>query len=374
MVKAIFLVHALADGGAERVISRLLAALAEGSSPGTYRLAVFEPRITYPVPPGVVVHVLARGSRSLLGKLVTQVEAFVRFLLLVRRERPEAVISFMPRSNSINLAGKSSLRGWPRAIVSERVAVGQNYRGLVRLLVRGAVRRLYARADKVVAVSAGVAEELEALGVPRDRIAVIANPVAVEELERQAASGVPHAWTGLADPVLVSVGRLSRQKGYTVLLRALEQLRKRRAVRLVVFGQGPERIALEAEAAGLGVADAVAWAGFEPNPFPTVAKATVFVLPSLWEGFPNALLEAMALGRPVVASDCPWGPRELLEGGRYGVLVPPGDAGALAEAIDRFLHDGRLRREYGERARLRAMQYALPAIAARYAAVLEGRE
>lgn len=374
MTRVLFVIHSLSSGGAERVLSRLLCSLADGTGVGAYQVALLDPRITYPVPDGVQVHVLGTPGTSLAGKLVAQLRAFVDLVGLVHRERPDAVVSFMPRSNALNLLGKRWSKQWPRVIVSERTVVGRNYRGPERLLVRGLIRWCYGSADKVIAVARGVADELRQLGVPSDRIVVIPNPVLPEELAAQAGRAGPHPAAVGAAPLVVAVGRLSREKGYTVLLRALAMLAPKWPVRLIVFGEGPQAEELATEAESLGIQDRVTWAGFDPNPFPTVARADVFVLPSLWEGFPNALLEAMALGRPVVASDCEWGPRELLVGGSYGLLVPPGDADALAGALERLFADEPMRNAYGERARARAGEYDLPTIAGRYLAVIEGRE
>lgn len=373
MAKAIFLIQSLDGGGAERVVSRLLAALASGSRPASYHLALLEPKVTYTVPDGVPVHVLAGSWRSSIGALVMQVRALVKLVRLVHREKPDAVISFMLRSNVINLVAKACVPRWPRTVVSERTSLKRSYIGRSARRIRLVVRWLYALADAIVAVSVGVADELKELGAPADRLVVIPNPVSVADLEAQAASGLPHPWSQRPGPLLVTVGRLSPEKGHAVLLRALRRVRERFPARLVVMGDGPERALLEAEAARLGVQDAVAWAGYNPNPFPTVARADVFVLPSLWEGFPNALLEAMALGRPVVATACHLGPRDLLGDGAHGLLVPPGDAEALAAGVERLLASEGLRREYGARARRRAADYALAGILERYRAVIETR-
>ncbi|HWP34934.1 MAG TPA: glycosyltransferase [Thermodesulfobacteriota bacterium] len=370
-VRAIVLVNSLAGGGAERVVTRLLGAMASRAGAGAYRLALLDPVVAYELPAGVPVHVLGRRIRNRVWRMLAQVVSVVRLVRLVRRERPAAILSFMTRSNIVALAGRRLARAWPPTVVSERVAVSENYRGLCGLLARAAIRRLYPRADRVVAVSRGVAEELEALGVARGRVVVIPNPVDPDELEIQSRTGPPHRWADGRVPLLVGVGRLEPQKGFHVLLEALRRLRTGREVRLVVFGEGQARGALESQARRLGLAGSVEWVGFHPNPFPTVARADVFVLPSLWEGFPNALLEAMALGRAVVASDCRWGPRELLADGECGLLVPPAEPGALAAAIERLLASEPLRREYGERARRRAAAFALPGIAGRYLEVLE---
>jgi glycosyltransferase involved in cell wall biosynthesis len=143
----------------------------------------------------------------------------------------------------------------------------------------------------------------------------------------------------MAAPVVLAAGRLERQKDFPTLLRAFALLRAERPVRLVVLGEGAWRERLAALAATLGVAADVDLPGFQPNPYPFLARTRVFALSSRWEGSPNVLTEAMALGTPVVATDCPSGPREILADGRYGPLVPMGDAPALAAALARALDE-----------------------------------
>ncbi|MGD9299694.1 MAG: glycosyltransferase, partial [Thiohalocapsa sp.] len=156
-------------------------------------------------------------------------------------------------------------------------------------------------------------------------------------LAARAALPCPHPWLDEAAqhaaPVLLGAGRLERQKDFPTLLRAFAALRGERRCRLVLLGEGAWRHRLTAEAAALGVAADLDLPGFQSNPYPFLARARVFVLSSAWEGSPNVLTEAMALGTPVVATDCPSGPREVLADGRFGRLVPVGDAAALAKAM-----------------------------------------
>lgn len=201
------------------------------------------------------------------------------------------------------------------------------------------LRHVANEADAIVAVSRGVAEDVARLA-PEGRapVHVIANPVVTPSLLELAAKPVAHPWfTDEPTPVVLSVGRFSRAKDYPTLLRAFALLRSRRACRLVIFGDGRQRPRLERLVRRLGVSDSVDLPGFVANPYPYAARARVFVLSSLWEGSPNALAEALALGTPVVATDCPSGPRELLRDGRYGRLTPPGDPDRLAEAIEETL-------------------------------------
>ena len=163
---------------------------------------------------------------------------------------------------------------------------------------------------------------------------VIRNPVITPDLRQRAAASCPHPWfQGEGPPVLLGAGRLQRQKDFPTLIRAFARVRQVCPCRLVIIGEGQERPALTALIGQLGLMEQVDLPGFQTHPLPFLARANLFVLSSAWEGSPNVLTEAMALGTPVVATNCPSGPSELLDGGRIAPLVPVGDAEALAAAI-----------------------------------------
>jgi glycosyltransferase involved in cell wall biosynthesis len=231
-----------------------------------------------------------------------------------------------------------------RIVVTERNAFhdGHLQRGWSGQFLPGLVRRLYVQAEAIVTVSDGVADELAAWsGLPRAQIVTIYNPVVTEELIVRQREPVDHPWFQPGTPpVIMSAGRLGRAKDHPTLIRAFALVRRARPARLVIFGEGKSETktarsvaALQALAGELGVADDVALPGFVANPFAYMARAAVFALSSINEGLPGVLIQAMACGCPVVSTDCPSGPAEILAGGRYGRLVPPGDDAALAAAI-----------------------------------------
>jgi glycosyltransferase involved in cell wall biosynthesis len=163
---------------------------------------------------------------------------------------------------------------------------------------------------------------------------VLPNPVVTPELVECAAQPLDDPWfTAGAAPVVLGAGRLDQQKDFPTLIRAFAAVRSKRAARLVILGEGPERARLESLVEELGIGEHVRLPGFVSNPFSYMARAAVFVLSSAWEGMPGVLIQAMACGAPVVATDCESGPREVLASGKYGRLVPVGDHAALAEAI-----------------------------------------
>lgn len=231
-------------------------------------------------------------------------------------------------------------------------------------------RRFYPEADRIVAVSGGVADDLaQVIAVPRSRITTIYNPVFRPEILRQAQARLDHAWfTPGAPRVILGIGKLKPQKDFACLIRAFARVRAIRPARLLILGEGPQREALLSLARTLKIENNVALPGFVSNPFAYIGRAAVFVLSSAWEGLSNVVIEALACGCPVVSTDCPSGPAEILDGGAYGRLVPVGDDAALARAIvatlDQPLAPERLR----DRARLFSVDHAVE----RYLNVLLG--
>ena len=202
-------------------------------------------------------------------------------------------------------------------------------------------RLTYPGAAAITAVSKGVAEDLaETIGIPRDRIDVIHNPVVTPELIARAAEPIEHEWFAPGSPpVVLAVGRLSPQKDYPTLLQAFAKARKRRPAKLLILGEGPLRPELEATIEELGIGPDVRLPGFVENPWAFMRQCAVYAMSSRWEGLPTVLIEALASGARIVSTDCPSGPREILDGGRYGRLVPVGDVAALARVLAEALDD-----------------------------------
>jgi len=290
------------------------------------------------VPPGVrIVDLCARRARGAVGRLR-------RYF---RLERPEAVLSVAFQTNVLTMVAAMGLRARPRIVLSVHStfsAMLQVQRPLTRVALGLATRLLYPRADRLVAVSAGASEDLRlGLGLPKGAVDTIYNPVLRDDFERsvcQAVDRLPRLAEG--EKLVASVGRLTQAKDQANLIRAFAALAKRRPAKLMLVGEGEMRGRLEAIARDLGLADRVLFIGHVDNPYPYMRAADLFVLSSVREGFGNVLVEALAAGTPVVSTDCPHGPREILEGGRWGRLVPPGDPEALARAMDETLAAGAL--------------------------------
>lgn len=280
------------------------------------------------VPQGAVLHPLVDSHADAKGFALAR-RALPKLVSLLRGVKPDAVLSTMTGTNLLTALAHRRARSGARLVLREASSLVNVHSAFKRL----AMRWLYRRADALVAVSSGVAEDLYGLGLAQAKIHVIHNPVDVERL-RQLAEVGPRLSMPHDTPYIVSLGRLAEQKDHRTLLRAYAASVLRTSHRLVIVGEGPERARLEGAVGELGLTDRVMLPGAMDNPYGVLANAALHVLSSRWEGYPNVLLEALALDVPVVATDCPFGPREMLGGGRYGHLVPMGDSSALARAMD----------------------------------------
>lgn len=287
------------------------------------------------VPAGVADVDLRAGRAS---------RAVPRLARHLRRTRPRAVVAAAPMGNLLASAAVRLARVDPALVLCTQndfttlldLAHQPKHRATLALL-----RRWYPRADALVAVSPGLADRVADLtGVARDRVEVIPNPVLTPAFLEAARDPVDHPWfDGQGPAVVVTVARLSPLKDLPTLLDAFARLRSRRPVRLAILGDGPERARLERDVAARGLVDDVWMPGFVEAPQRYVARAQVFALSSRSEGLGNVLVEALAVGTPVVSTDAPHGPRAILGGGTHGRLVPVGDPAALADALGATLDD-----------------------------------
>lgn len=297
--------------------------------------------------------VLARAEGEHLGSIPEHVnvvrlnvrhtwQALPGLIRYLRTARPDALLAAKERAIRIAiltrwLSGvRVRLAGRLGTTVSAALAGKSRLR---RAAWFAGMRLFHPRLDAIVAVSEGVRDDIVAItGLPASRVTVIDNPVITPELAVRAAEPAAHPWlTDASVPVIMGMGRLTRQKGFPDLIRAFARLRAERPCRLILIGEGGDRARLEALAATLGVGTEVDLVGFRHNPYALLSRASLFVLSSLWEGSPNALTEALALGIPSVATDCPSGPRQILADGRFGPLVAVGDVAGLAVAMARTL-------------------------------------
>ena len=327
----------MAGGGAERVALKLAEGFVDRGFEVDLVLSAAEgPRMTEVRDDVRVVDLDAR-------RVLTSLPALARYLA---KERPLALASHLDHANVVALVAAKLARYRGRVVVVEHNTLSEaarNGKSRRDRMMPHIVRRAYRRADYVVGVSGGVVQDLAAIAkVPGAKLRVISNPIVTPDLAERARETVDHPWFGDGSAVFLAVGRLRPQKDFQTLLFAFQRVRARRPARLLILGEGHQRDALESLARDLGITDDVSLPGAVANPYAYVARAVAFVLSSRWEGLPTVLVEALACGVPVIATDCPSGPREILDGGRFGRLVAVGAVDELALAMDAAL-DGRLR-------------------------------
>ena len=253
-----------------------------------------------------------------------------------RDRRPRAVITAKDHSAQTAI--------FARGLARTRTPIFVKVTNTLSMVVRRGGKRhmikwLYPRMDGIIAISQGVADDLvQAFGIPQDKVSVIYNPMITPDFPERLAAPADHPWLQPGQPpVILGAGRLTRQKDFSSLIEAFAMVRRSRACRLLILGEGPEREALQHRIRDLAVDADAQLPGFVADPLPFMHRAKAFALSSIYEGLGNVLIEAMAAGIRIVATDCPSGPAEILEGGRYGELVEPANPAAMAAALARQL-------------------------------------
>ena len=324
-------------GGCERVFGNLAAGLIDLGVDVEFVV----PRAAGPT----LSCVPAKASVVELGGVSTKA-AVLNLARHLRRQTTDAIISGLNHANLMVLAARSLARARVPIIVTQHGIPSMDAKHEKRVMDRLALAllpRMYRLADAVVCVSCAVRDDLLTFAsLPPDKVHVIYNPVIGPGLHAASKETVDHPWlTSGHDDVIVAVGSFTPVKQFPLLLRAFSLVRRTRGVRLIILGEGPGRPELEEMTTRLGVRDDVALPGFVEDPYAWLAKSSVFVLCSRSEALPTVLIEAMACGCRLVCTDSPGGTREILDHGRYGILVPVGDEPALAAALDRALGEPR---------------------------------
>ena len=274
------------------------------------------------------------------NKFVYRLPKLIRYL---RDRRPDALLSATHLANEIACLARRFSAVSTRICISEHTNLASDITDsksrVRRCLLPWTTRHIYPWADSIVAVSNGVADGMcKVSGLDRRNVRTIYNPIKFAALRASANQLIGEPWFDAAEPpVIIAIGRLEAQKNFTNLINAFAMLRQARDARLLILGEGSERKYLTTLVENLGLQSDVSLPGFVSNPAAYMAKAKLFAMSSSWEGMPLSLIEALALGLPVVSTDCPSGPAEILDGGSYGELVPMNDSSALATAMERGL-------------------------------------
>ncbi len=332
-----FYLPSLRGGGAEKVMVNLASEFASRGHTVDIVLVRAQGEYINDVTDGV--NIVDLDTKRFFAAL----PALMRYL---RREQPDAMLSTIDTANITAICAKRAARVSTRIVIrisnmlSTKEANGQ----LKHRLVHRTAKYVYQYADEIVVVSDGVGEDLlQMTNASPEQITTIYNPSVTEELLTKQTERVDHLWFGedKETPVVLGVGELSEQKDFRTLIRAFDRVIKERQARLVILGEGPKRDELEALVTELELREYVSMPGFVDNPYAYMSKADVFVLSSRWEGCPNVLIEAIACGAPVVSTNCPSGPEEILQKGKYGLLVPVGDKKRMARSMTNVLANGR---------------------------------
>jgi len=323
----------LASGGAEKLHVTLAPAFIEAG----YDLTFVLNRIT-----GVYVDQLPKGVKlyELGADRITS--CFWPMVNYLKHEKPDILLSNLGHNNILAIAAGLYARTSTKIIASHHGVLSieckttdkWQYKVLPFLS-----RRLLRYAAANVTVSSGAADDLaEFTGLNRNSIRVIYNPVNLENFEQRSNEPIEHEWlTNKAFPVLISVGRLSEHKNFSLLLSAFKIVLESMKARLIILGEGQLLNDLQNQAISLNISEYVNFVGFKPNPLPYMKNSDVMVLSSIFEGFGNVLIEALACGTPIVSTDCPYGPSEILDNGKYGTLVALNDPEEMADAIIKTL-------------------------------------
>jgi len=385
------LLKSLRGGGAERVMLTLAAEFARRGHRVELLLGQMRGPLKQALPEGIVVRELEvcslprlvpallrlprqdwAGSGAMLLQKVPKIIRTLPSLVGYLRERhPDILLSTLPKANIV-AAWARQLAATGTALVlreANQFSVALNPDNKFDRLLPKLARRWYRDANGIIAVSEGVRADLAAtVAIPAGKIVPILNPVDLSRIQDLCMQQPAEAdeWPP-AEAFVLAVGKLTPQKDYDTLLRAFARVREKHHARLVILGEGHEEGRLRSLAAELGIAEQVQLPGHVSNPYAWMRQARVFVLSSAWEGCPNVLLEALACGSPIVSTDCPSGPKEILANGTYGKLVPVRDEAALALEMEAILDGDTIR--YSPAAALG--DYTIKRVADRYLEVFK---
>lgn len=364
-----FLINSMEGGGAERAMANLLGHLKGRLEGAAVEIVLLDDLPIQQNLPGWVTVVALDGRGSMLRSAVELLRYF-------RKNPPTVCVSYLARANCLNVLAKALIGH--RALISERVQTSSHLStARAGAIYRWITRVSYPRADRVIAVSAGVADDLvDNFSVPRAKITVIGNPIDAAAL--QAAAKEAPAFD-LPERFILAVGRMVVNKNFKMLLEGYA--RARPEADLVILGDGPERAALEAQVQAAGLTGRVHMPGFVTNPYPIMARCECLVSCSNAEGFPNTLIEAITLGCPVIATDCPAGPSEVLRGhaqagaavidnARDGLLIPMGDVDALVDAFQVYA-SAEARADYAARAQARSAAFGVESVVRDYLSLID---
>lgn len=345
--KILFVIPNLGKGGAERVCANILYKLDRNKF--DLCCIFYDKNHVYDIPEDVKSYTLdLSGAQNFLKKIEMSLYRIIKISQIIKKENPELILSFMNTVNLSTIISKVLSGSKAKIIISERNTPSIQQKAFLGFTTKLLMRIIYRKADTIIAVSNGVKKDLmKNFGIKEDKISVIHNPVDIDKIQKLSQEEITECeWFNEDIPIIINVASLTEKKGQKYLLKAFRIIREKLNCRLVILGEGPKENELKELAKNLGILSDVKFLGFQKNPFKFITKSAVFVLPSIFEGFPNVLIEAMACCVPVISTDCPSGPNEVIEDGINGFLVPVKDEKIMAKKIIHLIVDDSLRKKF----------------------------
>ena len=359
-IKVTFFLQNLEVGGAERSLVRLANAINKKYFEVSFLLCSVR---------GALLQNLSKEIKVVDLKSPHASRSLIKVVKYLHKEKPDIILSALEHINLISIAASFFCRKKPKVIITERSTLSRLHKYaahktshilVARFIMPYLAKIFYKKADLIICVSKGVADDISKIIGDLPSIKVIYNPVTDDSILKLVTEPITDfniSKEGL--PIIIAVGRLTKAKDYSTMLKAVSIVLKDMPVRLLIVGDGEEREKIENFIKENGISDSVHLLGFQKNPLKYMAKADIFVLSSVIEGFPNVLVEAMACGVPVISTDCQSGPSEIIENGKNGLLVPVGDENLLAQAIVKLLKNLELRSEFSKEGKKRAQYFSI---------------
>ncbi|MEO0224935.1 MAG: glycosyltransferase, partial [candidate division WOR-3 bacterium] len=338
--KIIFVIPNLGKGGAERACANILKNLSRDKF--DIVSVFYDNNHIYEIPDDIKIYNLdLSGTPNFFKKIYRNVVRIMKISQIIKNEDSDVVFSFLNRVNLSTITSKILSRSKAKIVICEQNTSSVQQKGLLGFITKLFMRIIYKKADIIVAVSGGVKNDLmKNFGIKENKIAVIYNPIDIDEIQKLSKEEITECeWFKEDIPIIINVASLTEKKGHKYLLHAFKIVREKVNCRLVILGEGPKEKELKELAKNLGISNDVKFLGFQKNPFKFMSRSTVFVLSSVYEGFGNVLIEAMACGVPVVSTNCPSGPNEIIKDRINGFLVPVRNIEKLAEAILFLIND-----------------------------------
>lgn len=335
MEKIAIFIPSLRGGGAERVMLNLASGLVSKNYSIDLVVVKLEGQYINQIPQNIKV-INLNSKRA-----ITSIIPLIKY---IKKNEPNVIVSAMGHINIVAIIAKLFMSNKIKVIITEHTTLSlakKESKNLKEKITIKILKYIYQYSDAIVAVSKDVAKDMSSiLNIPLEKINVIYNPIISDDLIKKSMENINESWFYPGEPpVVISVGRLTEAKDFDTLIYAFKKIYEKMKVRLVILGEGEKRSYLEKLIHDMGLDNDVKILGFVENPYSYMKRASVFVLSSKREGLPTVLVEALACGTPVISTDCYSGPREILQNGKLGKLVPVGDVDALANEIIKLLEN-----------------------------------